>query len=215
VDTINGTKASRPNLDRLMADARLRRFDAVVVWKLDRWGRSLVNCLNSLEDLDRLGIRFIVPGQGIDTDKYSPVARLLMHVLSAVGQFERELIREHVVAGVRQAQVKGTKSGKPIGRPKGVFRRDQAVAMRAGQELGPDRHCPGSAGWNGPRGLAETHPRNRGHLRLKVGALAPSLAPADKHQLSARRKLIAWLNLDQPVSKNQTICDAVSLSSLQ
>jgi hypothetical protein len=78
-----------------MADARLRRFDAVVVWKLDRWGRSLVNCLNRLEDPDRLGIRFIVPGQGIDTDKYSPVGRLLMHVLGAVGQFERELERVH------------------------------------------------------------------------------------------------------------------------
>lgn len=131
VDVIGGAKASRPNLNLLMAAARMRRFDAVLVWKLDRWGRSLVNCLNSLEELDRLGIRFIVPGQGIDTDQASPVGRLLMHVLGAVGQFERELIRERVVAGVRQAQAKGTKSGKPIGRPKRVFRRDQAEAMRS------------------------------------------------------------------------------------
>ncbi len=131
VDTISGAKASRPNLDLLMAAARLRLFDAVIVWKLDRWGRSLVNCLNSLEELDRLGIRFIVPGQNIDTDKNSPVGRLLLHILGAVGQFERELIKERVVAGVRQAQAKGTKSGKPIGRPKRVFRRDQAEAMRS------------------------------------------------------------------------------------
>lgn len=94
VDTISGAKASRPNLDRLMADARLHRFDAIICWKLDRWGRSLSNCLNSIEELDRLGIRFIVPGQNIDTDINSPVGRLLMHILGAVGQFERELTRE-------------------------------------------------------------------------------------------------------------------------
>jgi DNA invertase Pin-like site-specific DNA recombinase len=131
VDTISGAKAKRPSLDLLLADATLRRFDAVVCWKLDRWGRSLPHCLASLEELDRLGIRFIVPGQGIDTDKASPVGRLLLHVVGAVAQFERELIRERVVAGVRQAQTKGTKSGLPIGRPRRVFRRDEAARLRA------------------------------------------------------------------------------------
>ena len=140
VDMVSGAKASRPQLDALMADARLRHFDAVVCWKLDRWGRSLVACLNSIEELDRLGVRLIVPGQNIDTDKNSPVGRLLMPILGAVGQFERELIRERVVAGVRAAQAKG----KHCGRAKKVFRRDLVVEMRKqgkswrqiGRELG-------------------------------------------------------------------------------
>jgi DNA invertase Pin-like site-specific DNA recombinase len=72
-DVISGTKARRPGLDRLMADARLRRFDCVCVWKLDRFGRSLVDCLNNIQALESYSVRFVVTPQPIDTDHRNPV----------------------------------------------------------------------------------------------------------------------------------------------
>src|SRR5262249_21898431 len=68
-DTMSGAKTSRPGLDRLMADARLRKFDCVLVWKLDRFGRSLVHCVSGIQELSALGIRFISLTQALDTDK--------------------------------------------------------------------------------------------------------------------------------------------------
>jgi DNA invertase Pin-like site-specific DNA recombinase len=106
-DTISGTKASRPGLDRLMADARLRKFDAVLVYKLDRWGRSLEHCVSGIQELQSLGIRFIAVSQGLDTDESNPTSKLLMHILASVAEFERSLIRERVSAGIK---------GRPAGR---------------------------------------------------------------------------------------------------
>jgi len=129
-------------LDRLMKDARLRRFDAVVVWKLDRWGRSLAHLVQSIQELSGLGIRFIAITQNIDTDESNPMARLLMHLMGAFAEFERELIRDRVKAGVtsyEQAYHAGevgkqrhSRSGKnlAIGRPRKLFRRDEALALR-------------------------------------------------------------------------------------
>ena len=71
-DQMSGAKASRPGLDQLMADARRRRFDAVVVWKLDRFGRSLVHCISGIQELSSLGIRFLATSQGLDTDESKP-----------------------------------------------------------------------------------------------------------------------------------------------
>jgi putative DNA-invertase from lambdoid prophage Rac len=123
----SGAKTSRPQLDRLMRDARLRRFDSVLVWKLDRWGRSLADCVRSIQELAALGIRFVAMTQNIDTDESNPASRLLLHIFAAFGEFERELIRERVVTGIRAAQGRG----KRLGRPRRVFRRDQALLLRA------------------------------------------------------------------------------------
>ena len=98
-DVISGTKARRPGLDRLMTDARLRRFDCVLVWKLDRFGRSLVDCLNNIQILESLGIRFLAVTQGLDTDKRNPASRFLLQVLGAAAEFERSLIVERSRAG--------------------------------------------------------------------------------------------------------------------
>src|ERR1700681_2840834 len=84
----SGAKASRPELDRLMRDARLRRFDAVLVWKLDRWGRSVAHCVRSIQELVSLGIRFLAATQNIDTDENNPTARFLLHVFAAVAELE-------------------------------------------------------------------------------------------------------------------------------
>jgi len=129
-DQMSGAKASRPGLDRLVADARVRRFDAVLVWKLDRFGRSLVRCVSGIQELASLGVRFIATSQGLDTDESNPASKLLLHILAAVSQFERELIRERVSAGMRAAQARGTRSGKPIGRPRRIFDREQVRELR-------------------------------------------------------------------------------------
>lgn len=123
----SGAKASRPQLDRLMQDARRRRFDTVLVWKLDRWGRSLAHLVQSIQELSGLGVRFIAITQNIDTDESNPMARLLMHLMGAFAEFEREMIRDRTVSGVRAAKARG----KVLGRPRRVFRRDEVVSMRA------------------------------------------------------------------------------------
>jgi putative DNA-invertase from lambdoid prophage Rac len=121
----SGAKASRPELDRLMNDAAMRRFDAVMVWKLDRFGRSVRDCLDGIESLRGNGVRFLVVSQSIDTDESSPTARLLLHILASVAEFERELIRERVRAGIKSAKHKG----KKLGRKRVVFDRSKALEM--------------------------------------------------------------------------------------
>lgn len=121
----SGAKASRPELDRLMQDASLRRFDAVLVWKLDRFGRSVRNCLDGIETLREQGVRLLAVSQSIDTDESNPTSRLLLHILASVAEFERELIRERVRAGVKSAKHKG----KQLGRRRVVFDRSKASNM--------------------------------------------------------------------------------------
>ena len=129
-DQMSGAKASRPGLGQLMADARRRKFDVVVVWKLDRFGRSLVNCVSGIQELASLGIRFLATSQGLDTDESNPASKLLLHILAAVAQFERELIHERVSAGMKAAKAHGTKTGNAIGRPRRIFNRDEVVRLR-------------------------------------------------------------------------------------
>jgi putative DNA-invertase from lambdoid prophage Rac len=129
-DQMSGAKASRPGLDHLIADARKRKFDIVVVWKLDRFGRSLVHCVSGIQELASLGIRFIASPQGHDTDESNPATKLLLHILAAVAQFERELIRERVSAGMKAAKAHGTKTGNAIGRPRRIFNRDEVARLR-------------------------------------------------------------------------------------
>ena len=127
VDTgFSGSKASRPALDQLMKDASLRKFDCVVVYKLDRFGRSVLHLNSQLAILESLGIRFVAISQGIDTDSKNPTSRLLLHILSSVAEFERELIKERTLCGIRAAKAKG----KTLGRPQRIFKRDEVVRLR-------------------------------------------------------------------------------------
>jgi len=128
VDTgFSGAAASRPQLDELLRNARQQRFDAVLVWKLDRWGRSVAHCVRSIQELVGLGIGFLSPNEGIDTGKDSPMSKFLLHLFAAFAEMEREIIRERVRAGVRNAKAKGTR----LGRPQRVFRRDEVVRLRS------------------------------------------------------------------------------------
>jgi putative DNA-invertase from lambdoid prophage Rac len=126
IDTgISGTKSSRPALDRLMADASQHRFDCICVYKIDRFGRSVLHLNQQLATLTSYGVRFVATSQGLDTDQASPTARLLLHILASVAEFEREMIRERVCAGVRNAKRKG----KQLGRKRVVFDRSKAIDM--------------------------------------------------------------------------------------
>ncbi len=125
-DTMSGAKSGRPELNRLMADACMRKFDAVCSRKLDRFGRSLVDCLNSIQSLESAGVRFVAITQGLDTDQQNPASRFLLHVLGAVAEFERSHIREPVSAGMRAAK----NAGKPVGRPRRIFNRDEVHELR-------------------------------------------------------------------------------------
>ena len=122
----SGVKATRPELSRLMGDAAKRRFDAVLVWKLDRRGRSVADSIRGIQELVSLEVRFIAVTQNIDTDQSNPMARFLLHIMAAFAELERELIRERTIAGVRTARGKG----KVLGRPKRVFRRDEVIRLR-------------------------------------------------------------------------------------
>jgi len=137
VDTgFSGAAASRPQLDGLLRDARLHKFDAVLVWKLDRWGRSVAHCVRTIQELVGLGIRFLSPTESIDTGTESPMSKFLLHLFAAFAEMEREIIRERVRAGVRNAKAKGTR----LGRPQRVFRRDEVLrAPEPGDELAKAR----------------------------------------------------------------------------
>jgi len=108
---VSGAKDSRPELNRLMADAHQRRFDAVLVWKLDRFGRSLRHLVNALAELEALGVAFVSLRDNLDLS--TPSGRLMFQIIGAMAEFERSLIVERVRAGMRNARAKGKRIGRP------------------------------------------------------------------------------------------------------
>jgi DNA invertase Pin-like site-specific DNA recombinase len=122
---ISGTNDSRPELNRLMADAHTRRFDAVCVWKFDRFARSVSHLLRALETFKALGIEFCSFSEQLDTS--TPAGKMVFTVLGAVSELERSLIAERVRAGVRNARAKG----KRLGRPRVVVDAAQIAALRS------------------------------------------------------------------------------------
>src|ERR1700722_3337854 len=111
---VSGAKDSRPELNRLMSDAKRRRFDSILVWKLDRFGRSLRHLVNAIAELESIGVTFVSLTDNLDLS--TPSGRLMFQVIAAMGEFERELIRERVRSGMRNAKEKG----KSIGRPRSI-----------------------------------------------------------------------------------------------
>ena len=121
---VSGSKDSRPALNRLMADACRRRFDSVLVWKLDRFGRSLRHLVNALAELEALGVAFISLGDNLDLS--TPSGRLMFQIIGAMAEFERALIQERVRAGLRNARAKG----KHLGRPQTLVDTARIAALR-------------------------------------------------------------------------------------
>lgn len=120
----SGAKDSRPELNKLMDDARKRRFDAIVVWRFDRFARSTKHLLSALEDFRSLGIQFISYQENIDTS--SALGQALFTIVSAVAQLERDLIRERVSAGIRNARA----NGKKLGRPSATVDRERILQLK-------------------------------------------------------------------------------------
>lgn len=121
----SGAKDSRPQLDELMAAARKRLFDAVVVWRFDRFARSTKHLLLALEEFRSLGIQFSSYQENIDTT--SPLGQALFTIVAAVAQLERDLIRDRVSAGIRNARA----NGKQLGRPRRVVNHEDVRRLRA------------------------------------------------------------------------------------
>ena len=111
---VSGAKDRRPALDQLLADGKRRRFDVLVCWRLDRLGRNLKHLITLLDDLQALGVAFVSLAEGIDAT--TPAGKLQMHILGAIAEFERERIRERVLAGLRRARANGQRLGRPRAR---------------------------------------------------------------------------------------------------
>jgi len=108
---VSGSKESRPALNRLMKGACRRKFDAILVWKIDRFGRSLKHLVNALAELAALGVAFISLRDNLDLS--TPSGRLMFQIIGAMAEFERALIQERVRAGIRNAKAKGIRVGRP------------------------------------------------------------------------------------------------------
>ncbi|MGO8930223.1 MAG: recombinase family protein [Limisphaerales bacterium] len=113
IDKISGGKSSRPELDRLARDMRAGNVERLVVYKLDRLGRSLTHLALILDEMNRLKVPLIASSQGIDTSDDNPAGRLQLGVLMAVAEFERSLIKERVNAGLAAARQRGIQLGRP------------------------------------------------------------------------------------------------------
>src|SRR2546427_2532387 len=147
VDRISGAKDKRPALDRLMADAHRREFDAVVVWRFDRFARSVSHLLRALETFRALGVEFVSLSEQVDTS--TPMGKMVFTVLGAVSELERSIIVERVKAGLRNARAKG----KRLGRPRKVVDATRITILRARALLAGDRI--------GKRGSARGQPSGR------------------------------------------------------
>jgi DNA invertase Pin-like site-specific DNA recombinase len=110
-DKMSGAKDRRPALDRLMADAKRGKFDAVAVWRFDRFARSTSHLLRALEEFEALGIDFVSLKESIDTS--TPTGKMVFTVLAAVAELERSTIRERVLAGQKAARRRGVRFGRP------------------------------------------------------------------------------------------------------
>jgi DNA invertase Pin-like site-specific DNA recombinase len=127
-DRASGAKERRPGLDALMADARRGLFDVVIVWRFDRFARSVRQLVLALEEFKGLGIEFLSHQEALDTG--TPMGKAMFTIVAAMAELERSLIRERIMAGLNYAKDNGTKTGKNLGRPRKIFRRDIVLELR-------------------------------------------------------------------------------------
>ncbi len=139
---ISGAKDRRPELDKLMADAHRRRFEVLAVYRYDRFARSLRQLVNALEEFRSLGIEFASLHEGVDTS--TPNGRLIFGIFASIAEFERELIRDRVRSGLKNARAKGKTLGRPrtvvdavaIGKLRSQGASWRAIAKRLGVGVG-------------------------------------------------------------------------------
>jgi len=124
---ISGAKTSRPALDSMLRDMRLKYFDAIIVWKLDRLGRSIQHLLQVLQELQNNNIRLIITDMGMDTN--TPQGKFFFTIIGAVAELERELITERIRAGIERRRKQGKNMGRPVGS------KDKSVRKKSGYWL--------------------------------------------------------------------------------
>ena len=138
---VSGSKESRPALNRLLADAKRRKFDAVLVYRYDRFARSLRQLVNALSEFDALGIHFVSLHEGVGTS--TPNGRLVFGIFASIAEFERELIRSRVRSGLAAARAKGKRLGRPRvivdARRIATLRKSGASWATVCQETGPQQ----------------------------------------------------------------------------
>lgn len=127
-DRMSGAREDRPELQALLADARRGAFQVVIVWRFDRFARSVKQLVLALEEFRILGIDFVSHQEALDTS--TPMGRAMFTIIAAMAELERSVIRDRVIAGLEYAKEHGTKSGRPIGRPRRIFRRDEVARLR-------------------------------------------------------------------------------------
>jgi DNA invertase Pin-like site-specific DNA recombinase len=108
---VSGSTESRPALDEMMRSAKRRAFDGILIWKLDRIGRSLKHLVNLLAELEALGVALVSFSDNLDLS--TPQGKLMFQIIGAMAEFERSLIQERVRAGLRNARSKGVRLGRP------------------------------------------------------------------------------------------------------
>ena len=174
-DRGSGLNPYRTHYRELMADARRKLFDVVVVWRFDRFARSTVELLKALDEFQALKIDFVSLKEAVNTT--TPMGRALFAILGAIAEMERAIIQERCEAGREYARKHGTRTGNPFGRPRKVFRRDEArqlraegvpireIARRLGVELEP---CTGRV----PNLLRQTRLREEDRNGLKAIIIA-------------------------------------------
>lgn len=152
---VSGSKEHRPQLDRLLVECRRRRVDAVVVYRYDRFARSLRQLVNALEEFRTLGIQFISLHEGVDTSTAN--GRLIFGIFASIAEFERELIRDRVRSGLAAAKSKG----KRLGRPRVIVDAARIASLRAQgrswrevmAEMGVSKGSAQRAYWGLPKNL--------------------------------------------------------------
>jgi DNA invertase Pin-like site-specific DNA recombinase len=161
IDTgVSGAKESRPALNRLLTDSKRRKFDAVLVYRYDRFARSLRQLVNALSEFDALGIHFVSLHEGVDTS--TPNGRLVFGIFASIAEFERELIRGRVRSGLAAARARG----KRLGRPRVSLDRAQISHLRAeglswagiAERLGVGRAPCAASPWHPPKTLSHSRP---------------------------------------------------------
>jgi DNA invertase Pin-like site-specific DNA recombinase len=127
-DRMSGAKESRPGLNALMQDARRGAFDVVLVWRFDRFARSVEQLVSALAEFRALRIDFVSHQESLDTS--TAMGKAMFTIIAAMAELERNVIKERVRAGLEYARAHGTKSGRAIGRPRLIFDREEVRRLR-------------------------------------------------------------------------------------
>lgn len=125
----SGANNERPKREEILKLAKKRKIDAIIIWKLDRWGRSLLDLVMTINELTALGVGFISITESLDLS--TPVGKALAGMLAVFCEFERDILKERIKAGIQQAR----KNGKPHGRPQSAMKKSDEVKKLFGENF--------------------------------------------------------------------------------